>query len=296
MRSVGIDVGATQLRAAIFDESHTMQAVYKTPNDQARSCRENMDDLLAFVQTEQRESSDPICGIGIGCPGPLDIPGGKVLNPPNIPGWWNFDIVDYVEEKTGLPAKVNNDANVAGLAEALLGAGKGYESVAFIGLSTGFGGAYVYRGELVNGAHSLAAEWWNMMVNDDQYHHGSALPGTLNEQACGGGMQHAASEAYGRDVDAKELFNLWHAGDETAAKLVDRAADVGAKGIANLVCTIDPDVFIIGGSIAIYNPDYVELLYQKTKGYSLAPDALVFLPAQFGDDAGLLGASLLVQA
>ena len=294
MKSAGIDIGGTQLRVGIFNEDHELLEVYKTDNNKDLTCQENMDNLLEFINDKQSASAEPFSGIGIGCPGPLDIPGGKVLNPPNIPDWWNFEIVDYVEERAHLKCAINNDANVAGLAEAMLGAGKGYESVAFIGMSTGFGGAYVYRGELVNGAHSLAAEWWNMMVNDDQYHHGSALAGTLNEQAAGNGMQHTATLAYGREVKPKELFDLWRAGDEKAVEIVEHASDVAARGIANLVCTIDPDVFIIGGSIAIFNPDYVDLVFQKSKGYSLAPDSLVFLPAQFGDDAGLIGASLLV--
>lgn len=161
-------------------------------------------------------------------------------------------------------------------------------------MSTGIGGAYVYRGELVNGANSLAAEWWNMIVNDNPYHHSSAAAGSLNEQCSGSGMQHTATLAYGREVKPAELFEMYHKGDDKAVAIVENAADVMAKGIANIVCVIDPDVFVIGGSVAIYNPDYVELVKEKAKGYSLAPDALNFVPAQYGDDAGLIGASLLV--
>ena len=108
-------------------------------------------------------------GIGIGCPGPINIRLGKIINPPNLNGWDNFEIARYIEEKTNVKTVLNNDANVAGLAEALKGAGKGYKSVFFITVSTGVGGAYIYQGKLVNGANSTAAEVYNLIVNEDTY-------------------------------------------------------------------------------------------------------------------------------
>ena len=81
---------------------------------------------------------------------------GKLLCPPNLIGWDGFEIVKYVEERTGICTTLNNDANLAGLAEARAGAGAGYESVVFMGISTGIGGAYVYQDKLVIGI----IIWW----------------------------------------------------------------------------------------------------------------------------------------
>ena len=129
MKKVGIDIGGTQLRCAIFDEDNQILVKHKIPNNPNLSARENLDLLIDFIQSQPYQYE----GIGIGCPGPLNIRLGKILNPPNLKGWNNFEIVSYVESKTGLKTFLNNDANVAGLAEAVLGGGK-------LALAGGFAG------------------------------------------------------------------------------------------------------------------------------------------------------------
>lgn len=290
MYTAGIDIGGTQLRAALFDDEHRMAASFKTANDRAHTAEQNMEALIAFLNGR----SEDLRGVGIGCPGPLDLRAGRMRNPPNLVGWDGFEIVRFVEERTGLRAKLNNDANCAGLAEALLGAGRGRESVAYIGVSTGIGGAFVQEGRLLNGAHGNAAEFWNMIVNEDTRSHKNANPGSLNEQASGSGLERGAELAFSRKLRARELFALAAKGDSTARAVIERGADALARGIANICCILDPEAIVIGGSVAIHNPGYVDRAVELAKGYCLDPEALTVLPAAFGDDAGLLGASLLV--
>ena len=293
MHRIGIDIGGTQLRVALLDDDYNIVDLLKAPNDRAKDAAQNVEPLVGFVNKCLQDGAT-IAGIGIGSPGPLDLVAGKMLNPPNLVGWDGFEIVDHVAQATGLPTYLNNDANVAGLGEAIFGGGKGYESVIFIGISTGFGGAYVFRNELVNGAHGNAAEYWNMIVNDDPYHHKNANAGSLNEQASGSGLQRIATERYGTLTTPKELFERYYAGDELAADIIERATEVFARGIANIMCTFDPEVIVIGGSVAINNPVYVEKAAKKARAYMIAPDSLNLKKAQFGDDAGLIGAALLV--
>ena len=290
MKRIGIDIGGTQLRIASFDEDYEIIKVNKIPNDRSLSARDNLCRLL-----DTFDSYDGYAGIGIGCPGPLDIKKGKILTPPNLVGWDYFDLVAEVEKYTGIPACLNNDANVAGLAEARLGGGKGYESVCYVGISTGIGGAFIYKGEIMNGAHGNAAEFWNMIVNEDPHSHKNANKGSLNEQVSGSGLQTIASEIFGRPTSPIELFSLYRDGNKEASDIIDNAADAMAKGIANITCTIDPDIIVIGGSIAIHNPFFMDMIYEKAKQYCVLPDDLKIVPAEFGDDAGLLGAALLVR-
>lgn len=290
MKSIGIDIGGTQLRVAIFDENREIIDVFKTDNERNLTAAQNIDKLLDFIMGQNYQYS----GIGIGCPGPLNTRLGKILNPPNLVGWDDFEIVKYVEERTRIKTILNNDANVAGLAEAVIGAGAGYESVVFLGISTGIGGAYVYKGKLVNGANSNAAEFWNMIVNENTYHHKNANAGSLNEQGSGSGLERIATEYYGRKMKPKELFELYYNRDKLAVEIVEEAADIIAKGIANITCTIDPDVIIIGGSVALHNLGFVGRIEEKAKKYVLCPQFLRIELAKFGDDAGLMGASLLV--
>lgn len=288
MKRVGIDIGGTNLRCAVFDENQNLVEKFKAPNDKSKTVEENIDQLINFIK-----KFDDIESIGIGCPGPLDAQKGMVLNPPNLYGWDNFEIVKYFEENTGIKTKMTNDVNVAGLAEALIGAAKDYDSVYFITMSTGVGGAYVFRKELINGISTCAGEIYNMIVNDDTYCHRGCNPGSLNEQCGGHALDRIATEAYGVETNTKELFDKFYAGDETAVKIIEKTADLMGRGIANVGTVVDPDVYVIGGSIARLNPKFTEMCIEAAKKYYIKPEYLNWVYAEFGDDAGLIGASLL---
>lgn len=289
MYKVGIDIGGTNLRCAIFDEHMQMVKYYKTPNNKEKNAQENLKEMIDFINAFEGE----IQCIGIGCPGPLDAHKGIILNPPNLQGWDNFPIVEHFIKETGIPTQMSNDANVAGLGEAILGAGQGYESVYYITMSTGFGGAYVFRNELINGISTCAGEIYNMIVNEDHHHHKGTNAGSLNEQCGGYGLSIIAEEIFKRPMTAKELFDLYHQGDEQAVALIEKTADIAAKGIANIGCVIDPEIYVVGGSIANFNPDFVELVFEKAKKYYIKPEFLKYKLARFSDDAGLIGAALL---
>lgn len=291
MKTAGVDIGGTQLRAAIFDEQYRLVAFFKTANNQERSAEENMEPIIDFLL----ENRADLKGVGIGCPGPVNLRAGRIINPSNLVRWHGFEIVRFMEQHMQLPVFFNNDGNVAGLAEARLGAGKGYESVAFLGISTGFGGAFIYNGKIMSGAHDNCAEFWNMIVNENPCGRLNANDGCLNEQCCGGGLERIATKRYGKNVNARELFALCGEGDAIAREIIEAQADTLAKGIANISCTLDPAMFAVGGSVAIHNWFFIEMAVQKAKQYiNYAPEELIVKPAVFGDDAGLIGAALLV--
>ena len=292
MYRIGVDIGGTQLRAAVFDGDFSIIKRVQFSNDRTKTAKENMDALIGFINSLQ----EPCAGIGIGCPGPLDFAAGRVLNPPNLYGWNDFELVSYVEQKTGLKAVLNNDANCAGLAEALFGAGKGFDSVFYITVSTGIGGAYVYRGELVNGAHSSAAEVYNLIVCEDCYSRRGVNAGSLNEVCGGDALARQAGEAFGRTVDAKELYDDLYLKekDPRALTIINTFFDNLAKGIANIACIVDPDIFIVGGSISLKSAGFLETLTDRAKAYLIHPESFRLEKAQLGEDAGLIGSALLV--
>ena len=291
MNTVGIDIGGTQLRAAVLDENYAILDVFKTNNDRRLTCEQNTDKLLAYV----RDVCSGACGIGVGSPGPLNVRTGTIVCPPNMFGWDGFEIVRYIEERTGLRTVLNNDGNVAALAEAVLGTGRGHESVVFVGLSTGVGGGFVYRGEIVSGANCNAAEWWNMMVSDDHHCHKNANPGSLNEQSSGSGLAMWATEHYGEETDARALFGYHAAGDGNATRILEHGAEMLGRGLANIMCSIDPNIIVVGGSVAVHNPTFLDWAVEKAHRYLIAPETLHVERAAFGDDAGLIGAALLLR-
>lgn len=291
MNRIGIDIGGTQLRAAAFDGEGRLLAKEVVPNEVALGPEANLGRLVEAI----RGWDIDFAGIGIGGPGPADFSTGCFLNPPNLPGWEGFCVAGFFSDALGKPAYLNNDANVAGLAEALMGAGRGCESVFFFTVSTGLGGAYVYRGQVVGGAHSCAAEVFSMLVNEDPYVRGDLNPGCVELQCSGTAMGRIASERMGRQLDARELFALWNAGDEAAAEVVDRAAENIARMVNNVASVVDPDIFVWGGSVSLNNPQFIDLVLEKARRYVLNPDKLEFALAVCGADAGLIGAALLVE-
>ena len=290
MNRVGIDIGGTQLRVALYDDEGQQLERVAMANDHELGPIQNLDRLVSSIESWGREYE----GMGVGCPGPLDFATGRVLNPPNLPGWENFGVADYLRERTGHRVLVNNDANVAGLAEARVGAAAGLESVFYFTVSTGVGGAYIYRGEVVGGANSCAAEVFNMMVADNKYHRMGMNPGGLEDHASGTALARMATERFGRAMDAAELFALANAGDVAAGEIVDLAAENLARAVACVSFVVDPDRFVFGGSVALHNPGFVELVRRHALVYVLNPDTLDFALAQCGGDAGLIGAALLV--
>jgi glucokinase len=294
MYRIGIDIGGTQLRAAVFE--HDLSIVKRTQfsNDRNKSAGENIDMITGFINSFSQENE--LCSsIGAGCPGPLDFAAGRVLNPPNLYGWNNFDLVSYIEQKTHLKTVLNNDANCAGFAEAQLGAGKNFTSTFYITVSTGIGGAFVYKGELINGAHSSAAEVYNLIVCGDSYSHHGANAGSLNEVCGGDALARQAEAAFGKNVGAKELYDEFYLNkkDTRALNIIENWFDNLAKGIANIACVVDPEIFIIGGAIALKSKGFFETLTEKAKKYCIHPEMLNIQAARLGEDAGLIGAALL---
>ena len=288
---IGIDIGGTQLRVAAYNEDGEELAKEVMLNDHDLGPAENLQRLIDVIESWGIE----YMGIGVGAPGPLNFAAGKILNPPNLPGWENFKIVSFLEQATKHRVYLNNDANVAGLAESLSGAGWGYESLFFFTVSTGVGGAYIYQNQIVGGANSCAAEIFNMVVNEFEDVRPGMNVGSVEDQASGPAIRRLASKRLGRSLRAAEVFALYEQGDETARQVIDHAADVLARAVLNVSCVVDPDVFVFGGPVALRNPWFIDLVREKAKKLALNPDTLRITLAKCGDDAGLIGASLLAR-
>lgn len=292
MNKIGIDIGGTQLRCAVFDEVGEIVKKVKFKNEKDLGCVKNLNKLIDFINGEKENYE--FNGIGIGCPGPLDIIKGKILNPPNLVGWNEFNIVEFFEQKTLLQTKLNNDANVAGLAEAIYGAGKGYESVFFITISTGIGGAYILNNKIIVGANSAAAEINNIIINEDKYSHNGLNTGGLEGQCSGTNIARIASEKLNKNLNTEDVFELYYLNDKLAIQVIDDFCENMAKGIANICAVIDPDIFIIGGSVAVHNPKIIGIIKEKTMPKVHNPQTLKIELAKFEDSAGLIGASQLI--
>ena len=161
MYYLGVDLGGTNIKAALVDADGAIIKEASTPTKLPRPAEAVCDDIAALCN--QLAQGQQVAGIGVGCPGTVD--GGLVRYSNNL-GWHDFAMGDYLRAKTGLPVYLGNDANVAALGEALAGCAKGAESAVIITLGTGVGGGVVLGGKLLTGYTGAAAEPGHMVILD----------------------------------------------------------------------------------------------------------------------------------
>lgn len=290
---IGIDIGGTNLRAALFDEDFTLIDKFKVGNEVEKGPEYNLNKLVIGVK--ERWNYKDIIAVGVGCPGPLDIKKGKILVAPNLRTWEYFDVKEYFEKELNLPVKVNNDANVAALSEAIIGAGKGCESVYYITLSTGVGGGFIYKGEIVSGFNSIAAEIGNMIINEDKYKHSNMNLGGLEGQCSGNNIARIASSKLGNKLTAKEVFDGAKEDNSVLGDIIRDWVINVSKAIANIIVTVDPEVIVLGGSVIINNPSFIEDIKFEVKKRVFEGIEVNIKLANMGDDAGLVGAGILAK-
>lgn len=290
---VGVDIGGTNIRAALLDEDRKILEKIKIKNEVDKGPEYNLSKIINYINEDW--ISKGIKGIGVGCPGPLNIKSGTILKAPNLRGWNNFNVKKYFEENTSLRTEVNNDANVAGLAEAMIGSAKGAESVFYITVSTGVGGALIINNQIINGANSFAGEICNLIINEDKYSHSGLVKGGLEGQCSGPNISRIVSEKLGRKVDTPEVFDLYKKNNNEVSKIIDELCENLSKGISNIISVVDPEVIVLGGSVILYNTSIVEIIKERVKEKVINKEAVDIRIAEIGDDAGLRGAGFLIK-
>lgn len=291
--TLGIDLGGTNIRVALVNDGEII-CKKEVLTEASLGPNQAIDKIVRLVNDVD---SDRLANsIGIGSPGPLDTKKGVILDAPNLLGWCGTEICNILSERTGRNVKIENDANVAGLAEAIYGAGKDSEIVQYITVSTGVGGGLIIDKKIISGAQSCTAEIGAMIVSSEDRKHATLPKGALETLCSGTAIAKIASEKLGRDVTTKEVFELYKEGNSICNEIISNWIDDFSSGIANLVHVINPDVFIIGGSVITNNTWLIDEIKKSTseKVYkSLSNHINIKLPKYY-DTAGLIGAAALV--
>ncbi|WP_057914469.1 ROK family protein [Peribacillus muralis] len=292
---LGIDLGGTNLRIAVVSlEGKLIEEVnVKTESD--KGPHHVIDNMIKICEGLLQKRN--IEAIGIGAPGPLDSKRGIILNPPNLPGWDEVPLALMLEKALEKKVVLDNDANAAALAEATIGVGKGKESVFYMTISTGIGGGYVYRNQLIQGANFCAGEVGNMMINQDGPMHHILNIGSLESLASGTAVHRLGKEKLGLTGHAGEVFTLAMNGQQEAKEIVDTMLTYLAKGISNIVHTIDPHMIVLGGGVMQSKEYIMPNLIEKVNDY-LYPqirNRIQIECASLGTKAGVIGAALLAQ-
>ena len=288
---IGVDIGGTNIRACVIDEGNNIVDKFKIKNEVSEGPTKNIDNL--YNEINKRWHSYNIKSLGVACPGPLNLKNGIIINPPNLIGRENFQIRDYMREKFKLPVIVNNDANVAGYGEAMVGVAKECESVYYITLSTGVGGGFIYKNEIINGFNNVAAEINNMIINEDTYSHNGLNKGSLEGQCSGTNISRLANSKLNQQISTKDVFDRAHLGDKICKDVIDKWVLNISKAISNIIVTVDPEVIVLGGSVILNNAKYLDNIVESVKKLVFKGVNIDIRLAELGDDAGLIGCGVL---
>lgn len=289
--TIAIDIGGTNTRVALIDEKLNIVDRHQFSTDSSHP-----DVTLKAISDIIKTYDYDIVGAGMSCPGPLDLIQGKILTPPNLNGkWHHLYVAKELKQMAGIPVYLDNDANLAGLAEAVAGEGKAYRFVQFLTVSTGLGAGFVIDKQIYLGAHGYANEVANCIMMQDGPSHGSIIPGGIEAISSGTAITSRAFKA-GLDVKhAGEVNDFAKAGNETAISIMEDAKNYLANFIAFIYAFADPEIVILGGSVALKIDGFVEEVEAlvKTKVYENMKPYIKVRKSTLNEDSGLIGAAYL---
>ena len=300
--SIGVDMGGTSIKFAVVQGTEIIgrgepmpTAEFPSPEAVTGEIGNRLRALIAQYPG--------IAAVGMGLPGFVDHAAGTVDSLTNVPGWYDVPIRRILEQETGLPAAVDNDANCMAYAEWKLGAGRGMRDLVCLTLGTGVGSGVVANGALLRGHLGAAGELGQVGIDYQGRigHYGNR--GAIEDYIGNRELAAAAQMAYAAAGQEKSLDELTPLHLEQAAKAGCPVAaalwdDTARKLAACMLCChyiLNPQAFIIGGGIAKAG----ELLFAPVRRYLQAQiyaphfDKLQILPAQFGSEAGIIGAARL---
>jgi len=309
---IGVDVGGTKVAAGLVNAAGEITRQTRTPmvaNDAAAGLAA----VITAIDSVRKAASqsEPISGIGICAPGPLDPRTGIVINPPNLPGWRNFPLAAEISKVYEVPVRVDNDGNAAALAEALWGAGRGFRNVFCATIGTGLGTGIVFDGRIYHGRTGAAAEGGHNTIDYRGPRCGCGKLGCIEALAAGPAIARRAFEKIARDCRASAILELagghpdritsemvgkaYAAGDPLAKEILQETAVFLTIWLGNIVDLLEPDVMIIGGGAgAMMRPFFGEI-------WDLLPTWCVnthcqdipLVAAHYGGDAGIAGGAAL---
>jgi glucokinase len=287
---IGIDLGGSAIKLGVFSADGTCHQSLTIPTPQPATPDAVVNTIAqAISQLNPNPPVGQIDAIGIGTPGPADADGRIARVAINLANWKDVPLADWLENKTGLPTILANDANCAGLGEAWLGAGRHFQNLILLTLGTGVGGAVILEGELFVGRTGAAAEPGLISINFDGPECNSGNRGSLE--------QYTSVQAIRRDTGKEplELANLAKSGDKNALEYWQKYGRYLGVGLANLIYVLTPEAIILGGGVSAAFEFFRATMEAEIEARVLpsSREGLKILTAELGNQAGIVGAAKL---
>lgn len=282
---VAIDIGGTWTRVAAVD-GISVTSVTRFPT-RATSATRFLDSLDAAVDAALTMTS--ATRIGVSVTGPVDPISGTLFTPPNTDSFLaGLQLKEHLGRTGGLRVRVDRDTNCALLAEARYGSAAGVTNAVFATFSTGVGAAVLLNGELLRGRDGVAGELGHAVIDPAGPACGCGRRGCLESIASGPAIARAAGCPDGATATVRAA-----AGDQRALSVLHRAADALASACVDWANAFNPEVIVIGGSVARAHPEWVVAASTTVRRQALSPTACPVLASALDDHVSLIGAALL---
>lgn len=302
--AIGIDMGGTSLKLGVCEGAEVIFKDEPIITKEFNGAEATVVEIARRV-VRLRERFPAIAALGIGVPGFADVNTGLVHGLTNVPGWDGIYLSKIIREATSLPSVAENDANCMGLAELHHGAGRGFKHFIAVTLGTGVGGAVFLHGKLFRGANAAAGEIGQMSIDYQGVEKTGEYsnPGCLEKYTGNQQMTERAAQLYAaaaiekapEHCEPKHLARAAAQGDQIALQVWDEFTSQLSTGLANCCWLLNPEAVIVGGGIAAAGELVFEPLRRKLHAQlgNAFRENLSVLPAQFGNEAGIIGAAAL---
>jgi glucokinase len=276
---LGIEIGGTKLQLVVADEEMRIGQTLRYTINTAGGAAGIHDQISEAVK--RIDCLESLIAVGVGFGGPVDWETGTVLVSHQVEGWANFSLAEWLGKITAKPVFIENDANVAALAEATHGSGKGYERVFYITIGSGIGGGMIVDGAIYHGKKPGEAEVGHLRMNKD---------GVILEEMCSGWAVNKKIRKYITENPNTRLAAMFNASpapeatflkpalteNDPAAKVIleETACDLGFA-LSHVVHLFHPDIIILGGGLSLIGEHLREAVERHLATYIMK----AFLPA-----------------
>ena len=312
MYTIGIDLGGTNIATAVVDEKYNIVGKGHLPTNAPREGLEVAKDMIKTVELACEDAGigmDEIAWIGVGTPGAVNPQNGVIETANNL-GFYGVPMKQYIEELSGKPCFIENDANAAACGEFIAGAGRGYKNLVAITLGTGVGGGVIIDGKIFSGSNGYGAELGHsILVMDGEpcscgrdgcweaYASATALIRQTKREMKNNPDSKMWNIAGSLDgVNGKTAFDGMRAGDASAKAVCDKYIEYVACGIVDMINIFQPEILCIGGGISKEKENLTGPVNEYVNRYSFTrktDEKTVVTTAQLGNDAGIIGAATL---
>lgn len=309
--SIGIDLGGTNLRiAAVTPEGERLDTISLSTR-LADGPHAVLDDMAQAIRQLLEKHPGELLGIGVGSPGPLELPLGVLHHPPNLPGFDGLNLRTELERRVQRPVQVNSDANLAAFGEFALGAGKAFavDSLCMLTLGTGVGCGIILEGRIWQGMQGAAGESGHGPIIPDGPPCPCGARGCLELYASATGIVRRAKALgladTGAPLTASAVARLANGGDTRALQVFDEVGYALGLSLAHLINALDLPLYVLGGGAAAAWPLFAPKMFATVREgsyvyrMSMPKDPGVYekgkthIAAAQLQDAGIVGAALL---